>query len=120
MDASRGFCETAGGSRNFVPAIARIKSGHDEKGAYQTLFWRLLEMIPVLTPLQASSPWRREYSILGQRFITTLRPAASARAAASALRTPICIHTTLAPIAIASSVIGPAAAELRKMSTMSK
>jgi hypothetical protein len=29
VDASRGFCETAGGSRNFVPARARIKSGHD-------------------------------------------------------------------------------------------
>src|SRR5690606_29905567 len=80
---------------------------------------RLEDMIPELMPLQESSPWRRDHSILGQRFMTTLRPAASARAAASSLRTPSCIHTTLAPIEIASSTIGPAAAEFRKMSTMS-
>jgi hypothetical protein len=30
MDAYRGFFETDGGSKNFVPARARIKSGHDE------------------------------------------------------------------------------------------
>jgi len=82
-------------------------------------FLRLLLMMPVLTPLQASSPWRREYSILGQRFITTVRPAASARRAASSLRTPSCIHTTLAPMAIASSTSGPAASAFRNTSTMS-
>ena len=30
---------------------------------------------PVLTPFQPSSPTRREYSILGQRFMTTVSPA---------------------------------------------
>jgi len=46
----------------------------------------------------------RNSSIFGQRFITTFRPAASASRAASSLRTPICIQTTLAPILMASSV----------------
>ena len=40
-------------------------------------------------------------SIAGQRSMTTLRPAASARAAASSLMTPSCIHTALAPAKIA-------------------
>src|ERR1700684_4212340 len=48
----------------------------------------------------------RNSSIFGQRFITTFRPAASASRAASSLRTPICIQTTLAPILMASSVTG--------------
>src|SRR3546814_2446029 len=73
-------------------------------------------MMPVFTPLHANSPQSREYSIFGQRFMTTSRPAAAARSAAASLRTPICIHTTLAPAATASSVIGPAASELRKRS----
>ena len=66
-------------------------------------FLRLLEMMPVLTPLHASSPLSREHSILGQRFITTSKPGRLGAAAAASLRTPNCIHTTLAPLAIASS-----------------
>ncbi len=54
------------------------------------------------------------YSIFGQRFITTLSPASSASFAASSLRTPSCIHTTLAPIAIASRVTASAASECAK------
>ena len=60
-------------------------------------------MMPLLTPLHDNSPPSRPNSIFGQRFITTSMPAASALAAASSLRTPSCIHTTGAPIAIASS-----------------
>jgi hypothetical protein len=51
--------------------------------------------------------------------MTTVSPASSARRAASSLRTPICIQTTFAPMAMASSTIGGTAAEARKMSTMS-
>ena len=72
-----------------------------------------------LTPAQPSSPERRPYSIFGQRFITTLSPASSASFAASSLRTPSCIHTTLAPMRIASRVTPSAASDERKMSTMS-
>src|SRR5438034_1349359 len=61
----------------------------------------------------------RGISILGQRSITTLRPAASARAAASSLMTPSCIQTALAPTKIAWSTASPAASGRRKMSTMS-
>src|SRR5665809_155580 len=59
---------------------------------------RLLLILRELTPAQPSSPESRPYSILGQRFITTFSQACSASFAASSLRTPICIHTTLAPI----------------------
>jgi predicted aspartyl protease len=52
---------------------------------------------------------RRGMSIFGQRFMTTLRPAASARAAASSLITPIWSQTDLAPAAMASSTASPAA-----------
>jgi len=76
-------------------------------------------MMLELTPLHDNSPPSRPNSILGHRFITTSSPAASARAPASSLRTPSCIHTTLAPIAMASSTIGPAWSEARKTSTMS-
>ena len=37
VDASRGFFETAGGSRNFVPARARIKSGQDDRSLLKCL-----------------------------------------------------------------------------------
>ena len=47
------------------------------------------------------------------------RPASSASRAASSLRTPSCIHTTLAPMRIASRVTPSAASDERKMSTMS-
>ena len=79
----------------------------------------LLEMTPELKPCQPSSPKSRLNSIFGHRSCTTLRPAASALAAASALRTPSCIHTIFAPICMASSVIGPAASEFLNTSTMS-
>jgi hypothetical protein len=52
------------------------------------------EMTPELMPFQPISPDSRAYSILGQRFITTLMPAASARAAASSWRTVSCIQIT--------------------------
>ena len=65
-------------------------------------------MMPLLTPLHDNSPPSRPNSIFGQRFMTTSMPAASALAAASSLRMPSCIHTTLAPIAIASSTIAGA------------
>src|SRR5690606_22120925 len=70
-------------------------------------FRRLLVMMRELNPPHESSPWRRPYSILGQRFMITVRPAASALAATAPLRTPSCIHSTLAPIAIAESAMGP-------------
>src|SRR5690606_27444826 len=85
---------------------------------------RLEEMMPELKPPQESSAWRRPNSIFGQRSMTTVSPAARARSAAASLTTPSCIQTTLIPFSlasvIASSVTGPAAFELRKMSTMSK
>ena len=86
-------------------------------------FGRRLVMTRELKPPQESSLCRRPYSIFGQRSMMTSRPAASARAAAAPLRTPSCIHSTRMPFslasAMASSVIGPAASELRKTCTMS-
>jgi hypothetical protein len=76
-------------------------------------------MMPLLTPLHDNSPPRRPNSIFGHRFMTTSIPAASAVAAALSLRTPSCIHTTLAPIAIASVTIAGASSEVRNTSTMS-
>jgi hypothetical protein len=72
-----------------------------------------------LTPTQPISPERRPYSIFGQRFITTFNPPSSAIFAASSLRTPSCIHITLAPMAMASRAISGAASGLRNMSTTS-
>ena len=45
---------------------------------------RLLEMMRELKPPQLSSPFKRPYSIFGQRFMTTLTPAASARCGSQA------------------------------------
>src|SRR5216683_2329599 len=45
-----------------------------------------------LTPIHEISEDSRPYSILGQRFMTTLRPAASAFAAAASSRAPSCIQ----------------------------
>src|SRR5918992_369920 len=66
---------------------------------FTTYFWRTPKLwnpgrisgffddsTPELTPVQPISPDSLPYSILGQRFITTLMPAASARAAASSWR----------------------------------
>src|SRR5262249_36257246 len=50
--------------------------------------------VRVLTPIQAISDDRRPYSIFRHRFITTLRPLASASFAASSLRMPSCIQLT--------------------------
>src|SRR6202035_721369 len=47
-----------------------------------------------LTPIQEISEDSRPYSIFGQRFITTLRPAASAFSAAASSRAPSCIQIT--------------------------
>src|SRR5215471_11729654 len=55
---------------------------------------RLELSVRELTPIQEISDDSRPYSILGQRFITTLRPAASASRAASSLRTLSCIQIT--------------------------
>ena len=76
---------------------------------------------PLLTPFQPISPDNRPYSILGQRFITTLIPAASALAAASSWRTVSCIQMTFGSGSSArtSSTIGGTASEARKTSTMS-
>src|SRR5262249_59875622 len=49
---------------------------------------RLDEMVRELTPIHEISDDRRPHSILGQRFITTLIPAASAFAAAAPTRAP--------------------------------
>jgi uncharacterized protein (TIGR00369 family) len=54
-------------------------------------------MVRVLTPIHAISDDSRPYSIFGQRFITTLRPFASASAAASSLRTPSCTSAGCGP-----------------------
>src|SRR3984885_15345978 len=48
-----------------------------------------------LTPIQEISEDSRPYSILGHRFMTTLRPAASAFSAAASSRAPSCIQITL-------------------------
>ena len=61
----------------------------------------------------------RPNSIFGQRFMITSMPAASAVFAAASLRIPSCIHTTLAPIAIASATTPGASSAARNMSTMS-
>src|SRR6195952_3875422 len=45
-----------------------------------------------LTPIQEISDDSRPYSIFGQRFITTLIPAASAFVAAASSRAPSCIQ----------------------------
>src|ERR1700676_697449 len=47
-----------------------------------------------LTPIQEISEDSRPYSIFGQRFITTLRPAAFAFSAAASSRAPSCIQIT--------------------------
>src|SRR5262249_23073246 len=68
---------------------------------------------PPAPGVQCARP-RRGNSIAGQRSMTTLRPCASARAAAAVSLTPSCIHTALAPIATAWSTIAPAASLDRK------
>src|SRR5215472_17876201 len=55
---------------------------------------RLEEMVRELTPIQEISEDRRPHSIFGQRFITTLIPAASAFSAAASSRPPSCIQIT--------------------------
>ena len=59
-------------------------------------------------------------SIFGQRSMTTISPASEARSARGLVDdTPSCIHTALAPMAMASSTWTPAWSERRKMSTTS-
>src|SRR4051812_48686344 len=74
-----------------------------------------------LTPIQEISEDSRPYSIFGQRFITTLRPAASAFAAAASSRPPSCIQITLGSGVSfsASSTTGMIWLEFLKISTMS-
>ena len=55
---------------------------------------RLELMVRELTPIQEISEDSRPYSIFGQRFITTLIPAASAFSAAASSRPPSCIQIT--------------------------
>jgi len=86
------FC--GGGS----PGFAAARRGAAERQALNAAGGALLrEMVRVLTPIQAISEESRPYSIFGQRFITTLRPLASASAAASSLRMPSCIQITCGP-----------------------
>src|SRR3954469_10769512 len=66
-----------------------------------------------------NSPPSRPNSIFGQRFMMISMPAASPSAAASSLRMPSCIHTTGAPIAIASLTMPGASLDGRNTSTMS-
>src|SRR6201999_4574192 len=82
---------------------------------------RLELSVRELTPIQAISDDSRPYSIFGQRFITTLIPAASAFAAAASSRAPSCIQITLGGVGSfkASSTTGMMWLELRKMSIMS-
>src|SRR5712671_1641705 len=74
-----------------------------------------------LTPIHEISEDSLPYSILGQRFITTLRPAASAFAAAASSRAPSCIQIIFGGgvSSRASSTTGMMWLEFRKMSTMS-
>src|SRR5216683_2884611 len=74
-----------------------------------------------LTPIHEISEDSLPYSILGQRFITTLRPAASAFAAAASSRAPSCIQIIFGGGASsrASSTTGMMWLEFLKMSTMS-
>src|SRR4029079_4550507 len=117
----RRGARTGGGTRG----RARMHSQGGEAGLFLLFAHRpassrrLLEMMRELTPPQLNSRLSRPYSIFGQRFMMTVKPASSARRAAASLRTPICIQTTLAPMAMASSSIGGTAAEARKMSTIS-
>src|SRR5262249_60506270 len=55
---------------------------------------RLEEMVRELTPIQEISDDSRPYSIFGQRFITTLMPAASPFSAAASSRPPSCVQIT--------------------------
>ena len=82
---------------------------------------RLELSVRELTPIQPISDDSRPYSIFGQRFMTTLMPAASALAAASSLRTAELHpdHRGLGFIASASSTTAGANCEARKTSTMS-
>src|SRR4029079_5822386 len=73
----------------------------------------------VLTPAQPSPPKKRPCSIFTQWFSTTSSPAASALRLASASSTPSCIHSTFAPMAIASSAMAGISELLRKQSTIS-
>ena len=54
----------------------------------------LAERMRELMPCQPISPESRPYSIFGQRFMMTVTPFASARAAAASLRTESCIQIT--------------------------
>src|SRR5207245_3244163 len=53
---------------------------------------RLELSVRELTPIQEISEDKRPYSILGQRFITTLMPTDSALSAAASSRAPTSIH----------------------------
>src|SRR5579863_2992230 len=55
---------------------------------------RLELKVREFTPIQDISEDSRPYSIFGQRFITTLIPAASAFSAAASSRAPSCIQIT--------------------------
>src|SRR5207237_4845680 len=79
----------------------------------------LAEINPVFKPIVFRPPKKRACSIFMQRSITTSRPAARARSAAGSWITPSCIHTTRAPLAIASSTMDGTAAGSRKISTTS-
>src|SRR3569832_2223375 len=77
-----------------VVAPPRLLRSSDSRMPWVGIGARLALMVRELTPIHEISDDSRPYSILGQRFITTLRPAASAFAAAASSRAPSCIQIT--------------------------
>src|SRR5206468_9138944 len=59
------------------------------------------------------------YSIAGQRSMTTVIPAACARAAARSSPMPSCVQKIFAPFSIACSTISATCSDRRKTSTIS-
>src|SRR3954452_10985535 len=100
------------------PTLIRLS---DRRMPWVGIGARFALMVRELTPIQEISDDSLPYSIFGQRFITTLMPAASAFAAAASSRAPSCIQITFGngDSLNASSTTGMMWVELRKISTMS-
>src|SRR6185503_2703323 len=132
----RGCCigRVAGrGLRAYRRGQGRRRQQQDLPHSHGQLFLRLpplpnskglrLSITRRLIPIQPNSPEKRPCSILGQRSITTVKPASSASFAASSLTTPSCIQTYLRPrrsfSPTASRTISGAYFASRNISTMS-
>ena len=103
-------------------AAADARRGSTKAACPESVSARALNSVCAsCTPIQEISEDRRPYSIFGQRFMTTLMPAASALAAAASSRAPSCIQITFGNGVIfrASSTIGMMWLEFLKMSIMS-